>query len=282
MGYNLKDIVSGMGRSKCGTESLKTRASPIPVTQDVPDVCAIDGGSCILWSRGDRSIGVVRYAWVCYDSSFKILKMHVESAFVEGSESEIGKRRESEEARLAGECAKPGRIVLCDGALSDETRKAVGSDRKCPVVGISKSSSLSYLVPGRPDTSVSLGAISYLRYPDDIQAAIRHAKGGKEKVCTVLAQLHRQGRTYRADIAGEPEKTLSQIVPYCGYFLCPGYPFPLEEAHRIACLDDKKDMYQGMLREEMISQGMFDEYISGKIENNRERGEFHSVLDSLV
>jgi len=253
------------------------------------DIVAIDGGSSTLWSNGIRSIGILRYGFVSYSPSFRVNEMHIESKFVyvdaEGTSLDL--ERHKGEALQIELASGHGSAVLFDGALSkipdigmDKIVKKV--NERVPVVGVSKKSSLSMLNGRCPDIWTPIGPNSYIALPEEKVKEMVKKRNLLDGATTFYARLHEHGPTLRIDIAGAGADILRSLKHYSAYQLCPGYPFPLAEIHRLVCMDDKRDVYEHVLRKEMEKKGMGKIYLKGKVEGGSAIGGFHSTLDGMV
>jgi len=253
------------------------------------DVVAIDGGSSTIWSNGPMSIGALRYGFVSYSPTFKIGEMFIKSEFVlirEG-ESSLDLERHRREVSMIAEASKLAELVMFDGALSRipdvGLERAVGAaGKRTTVVGVSKRSSLSILNGKVPDIWLPLCPSSYRAVPENKLLEMIEMRNLIEGASTVYARFHEKGPKLRVDIAGEVDRSLSILKHYSFYNLCPGYPFPLAEVHRLVCMDDKRGIYENVLRNEMDKSGMGDIFIKGRVRDDREMGDFHSKLDGLI
>jgi hypothetical protein len=97
---------------------------------------------------------------------------------------------------------------------------------------------------------------------------------------TYIARLHERGPSFRIDVRGDPK--FSRLLHYSRYLFCLGYPYPLLEIHKATTLRDKTDYFQSKLQETMIRQGLAREYLSGVYHLEKEREEFHQVIDGLM
>jgi len=253
------------------------------------DVVAIDGGSSTIWSNGIASIGVLRYGFVSYSPSFKVRKVSVKSEFVlnrEG-ESSLDMERHRREVSMIKEASVFGDVVLFDGALS--RIPDIGLEREVDavressiVVGVSKNSTLSVINDRMPDIWLPLGPSSYRKVPKEGIEKMIEKRNLIEGAHTVYARFHEKGPSLRIDIAGDESEALMVLKHYSYYNLCPGYPFPLAEIHRLVCMDDKREIYEHKLRRDMEENGMGDIFLKGRMLNGRNTSNFHSTLDGLV
>lgn len=268
----------------------ETRPELVPIGDPVEkSLVAIDGGSSTLWTNGNVSIGVVRYGFVSYDPGFKIDKVQIESEFllIRAGESSLDLERHVREVSMIEDASENGDIVLFDGALSMipdvglEDRVASVCDNT-PVVGISKSSTLAMMNGRLPDIWIPLEAHTYFSLPDDKISEMVERRNLIKGANTAYAKLHGKGPTLRIDATCPMDDALRALRPYSSYRLCPGYPFPLAEIHRMVCMDDKRSIYDHKLRKEMEREGMGGLYLRGRIVGNSTISGFHGHLDGLV
>lgn len=283
MPNSLEDIVS---RLRTGRGMHRFTEEPVPLGAPRHEtVAAIDGGTSMLWSNGRSAIGVVRWGYVVYDPSFSLLtaRAHSEFLILEDGRDELDDARHRHEVETIREAAGHAPLVLVDGGLDTTSGPQLGEalDAVTPettVVGVSKKSSLSIAGGDYPETWFSLPPCTYT-IPG---APLSEGSCLWPGATLTFASLHAHGPTLRIDVAGDEVHALEVLRHYAGYRLCPGYPFPLIEAHRLCCLDDKKPMYETLLRKEMERQGLLGDYIRGKIRKERAAAELHTALDGLV
>lgn len=253
-----------------------------PIESENPGtIAAVDGGAALLWSNTVQSIGIILSGFVVYSESHKILHHHVtqEAVLIEGDNLDI--HRFQHELSSLQEAASFSDCVLFDGALLDvpgthfkEILDTIPSD--VTVVGISKKTRLDALKKGVPDTE-------YLNYPGKWSYRIPEEaveKFFKPLGDVYIARLHERGPSFRIDVKGTP--LFDRLVYFSRYLFCLGYPYPLLEIHKATTLRDKKEYYQNALQKAMCDQGLEKEYLSGVYHLEREREEFHQVLDGLV
>ncbi|MHC1604657.1 MAG: DNA double-strand break repair nuclease NurA, partial [Candidatus Methanofastidiosia archaeon] len=267
MKRQLEEIVATVKTAKAGACKVSIPLKKIGNTKQ-KTVAAIDGGSATLWSNGVHSIGVVRYGFIVYDPSFHIIKTCVESDFflIEDSGEKLDFERHRKEVGLMEKAASYADVVLFDGALTDIPQTGmkeaiIKASATSAVVGISKKSKLATISQDYPDTWISFPPRSYYKLPDKIIKERFKKSGGALLADTYFACLDKVGPVLRIDIAGKRRDIFEILSHYSNYHLFPGYPFPLAEIHRIVCLDDKKEIYDNLLRKEMKKQGLLKEYL---------------------
>lgn len=238
----------------------------------------------MLWSNGRRSIGVVRWGYVVYEPTFEIrcARTHSEFLLVEEGSEQLDEARHRREVETIRKAASHARYVFVDGALDASSGPLLADvlDDVTPettVVGVSKKSSLSATGGDYPETWYSLPPRTYV-----LPSMAREREPTLPGTTLSFASLHALGPTLRIDVAGDLGCALRVAHHYAGYRLCPGYPFPLIEAHRACCLDDKKHIYETMLQREMGRQGLLRDYVRGKKRGERTAYEIHTALDGLV
>ena len=252
-----------------------------PISGEEPGtLAAVDGGAAILWSNTVQSIGVVTAGYIVYDENHRIVRHQVRSKAILLSGEDIDVFRFDYELEHLEAAASFSDCVLFDGALQDipktSFRKVIEAlGDTTTVIGISKKTRLDTLQEGIPDTQV-------LDYPGTWYYRL------SEKACTsvkplgdiYIARLHEGGPSFRVDVKGIP--LFSRLAYFSRYLFCLGYPYPLTEIHRATTLRDKKEYYQSVLQNAMIQQGLEKEYFSGIYYLERQKEEFHHVLDGLI
>ncbi len=92
-------------------------------------------------------------------------------------------------------------------------------------------------------------------------------------------------RWFRVDIAGNPEEVFPQLASYSRSQLCPGYPYPLLEAHKFAVtVRHFRERYEEMLLSTAANQGIEVEKIAAWRTNieGRRLNSFHEFLDKAA
>lgn len=92
-------------------------------------------------------------------------------------------------------------------------------------------------------------------------------------------------RWFRVDIAGNAEEAFPQLAAYSRSQLCPGYPYPLLEAHRFAVsVRHFKQRYEELLLNLASSQGIDVERIAEWRTNidGKRLSSFHEFLDEVA
>ncbi|MBU7015742.1 MAG: hypothetical protein HXS43_13025 [Theionarchaea archaeon] len=252
-----------------------------PISSEEPGtVAAVDGGAAILWSNTVQSIGVVTAGYIMYDEHHLIVRHKVRSKAVLLAGEDIDTHRFDYELQHLKEVAPFCDCVLFDGALQDVPHtsfKQVIDALKgiTTVMGISKKTRLDTLQRGIPDTEVlkSPGTWHY-RISKNLCRSLNPLGD------TYIARLHERGPSFRIDVRGVP--LFERLAYFSRYLFCLGYPYPLMEIHKATTLRDKKDSYQNALQQSMIRQGLEKEYFSGIHYLERQKEEFHHVLDGLI
>ncbi|KYK34492.1 MAG: hypothetical protein HXS46_06460 [Theionarchaea archaeon] len=248
-------------------------------SEDPGTIAAVDGGGAILWSNAVRSIGIILSGYIVYDEHHIIVthKITQKEVLLEGVNLDVH-RFQCELFSLA-EAATVCDCVLFDGALLDvpgtgfaETLKTIDTT----IIGISKKTRVDALQKGIPDTET-------LDYPGRWHYKIADYPAGKAFPPlgeVYIARLHERGPSFRVDVRGIP--MFERLAFFSNYLFCLGYPYPLMEIHRATTLRDKKAYYQSELQKTMFDQGLENVFLSGVYHLEREREEFHQVLDGLV
>ena len=241
------------------------------------EVAAVDGGSSVLWSNGVKDIGIIRYGFVVYE------KYMIKEYFVENKAvltEDIDSLRTSHEIAMVEKAAQRCPFVLYDGALitSYKEIKETVQNLESTIVGVSKKTKVTLLEEGIPDTMVVKNTGKWY-YKIDVGLT----KYGWHLIGDVyVARLHEKGPVFRVDTVHGGEEVFPILAYFSGNPLCYGYPYPLVEAHRLVCLDDKKEGFKSILRRLMVEKGLQDQYFHGVIDDDTMRGEFHRSLDSLI
>jgi hypothetical protein len=244
-------------------------------------IAAVDGGAAILWSNTVQSIGIVLSGYIVYNETHKIThhKATCKEVLLQGEDIDI-QRFQCELSCLA-EAATVSDCVLFDGALQDVPNTGFKTvleaiDEDTTVMGIAKKTRLNTLQKGIPDTAtLDYPGRWYYKIPDS-----KIQKSFPPLGQSYIARLHERGPSFRIDVRGPP--LFGRLVFFSRYLFCLGYPYPLMEIHRATTLSDKKEYYQTELQNIMSEQGLEREYLSGVYHLEKEREEFHQVLDGLV
>lgn len=239
-------------------------------------LAAVDGGAAILWSNTVQSIGVVTAGYIVYNATHQIVthKMMHKAVLLQGED--IDMHRFSCELSCLKEAAAVADCVLFDGALQDIPNtpfKRVIDSIPVTVMGISKKTRIDTLQKGVPDTEI-------LNYPGKWYYKVDAAQRFNPLGDIYIAKLHERGPSFRVDVTGTP--CFDRLVYFSKYLFCLGYPYPLLEIHKATTLRDKKEYYQTELQKTMVKNGLKKEYLAGVYHLEREREEFHRVLDGLV
>lgn len=253
-----------------------------PIDSEEPGkIAAVDGGGAILWSNTVQSVGIILSGYIVYDENHTIVHHNIVQKEVLLQEEDLDVYRIQCELSRVKEAAALCDCVLFDGALLDIpktgfTKTLQSIDEKVTVMGISKKTRLDVLRKGIPDTeTLDYTGRWYFKIPS---RAVR--KSFRVLGDTYIARLHERGPSFRIDVRGTPLFEL--LAFFSNYLFCLGYPYPLMEIHKATTLRDKKEYYQAELQKTMSNYGLEEEYLSGLYHKEREREEFHQVLDGLV
>ena len=255
----------------------KKQYTVTPIDGETPGViAAVDGGAAVLWSNTVQSIGVVTAGYIVYDAAHKIVthKIMQKAVLLQGEDIDL--HRFSCELSCLKEAATRADCVLFDGALQDISNtpfKSVIDSVPVTVMGISKKTRLDTLQKGIPDTET-------LDYPGKWYYKVDAAQSSASLGDIYIAKLHQRGPSFRVDVKGTP--LFGRLMYFSKYLFCLGYPYPLMEIHKATTLRDKKEYYQTELQKTMVENGLEKEYLAGVYYLEREREEFHHVLDGLV
>ncbi|MGC1121181.1 MAG: hypothetical protein WBA22_08805 [Candidatus Methanofastidiosia archaeon] len=261
--------------------SHKQRYFVTPIPREEPGtIAAVDGGAAILWSNTVQSIGVVTAGYIVYDENHCIVHHQVRSKAVLLTGEDIDLYRFDYELQHLKEAAPFCDCVLFDGALQDipqtqckQVVETLGSTTT--VIGISKKTRIDTLQRGIPDTEVlNYPGTWYYKIPEKACASVKPLGD------IYIARLHERGPSFRVDVKGIP--LFGRLAYFSRYLFCLGYPYPLMEIHKATTLRDKKEYFQNALQNAMIQQGLENEYFSGIYYLERQKEEFHHVLDGLI
>lgn len=251
-----------------------------PIESEEPGtIAAVDGGGAILWSNAVRSIGIILSGYIVYDEHHTIVthKITQKEVFLEGEDLDVH-RFKCELFSLA-EAAALCDCVLFDGALLDVPRtgfrETLETIEDTTVIGISKKTTLDALHKGIPDTETLDYSGKWCYKIADYPTSSFPPLGE-----VYIARLHERGPSFRMDVRGTP--MFERLAFFSNYLFCLGYPYPLMEIHKATTLRDKKAYYQSELQKTMFDQGLENVFLSGVYHLEREREEFHQVLDGLV
>jgi len=245
--------------------------------EEEEEVAAVDGGSSILWSNGIKNIGILRYGFVIYDN-YKIKDYFVENKAV--LTENIDSLRTKYEIEMVKKASERCDFVLYDGALITPYKEIKENIKslESSIVGISKKTQVNLLETGIPDT-MAIKNHGKWYYKVDIKLK----KYGQMVMGDIyIARLHEKGRNFRVDIVNGDEKVFPKLAYFSKNPLCFGYPYPLLEAHRLVCMDDKKEAFKSILRKIMFEKDLKDEYFDGSIHEDKISGDFHTQIDKIV
>lgn len=183
-------------------------------------------------------------------------------------------------------------IIALDGTLAsfhkesnhlNETRE-VCEKRENILVGISKDSYSHAFGGVRTDEELLDGknGMAYVRVPNRFEEKHRGFLHGN----VYFTKLHPDSpKWFRIDVGtfkDDPSFVFSNLVHYAKSGLCPGYPYPLLEAHRFAVtIRQFREVYEEILLQVGVELGIAVEDVIGgltHVEGER-RGAFHEYLD---
>lgn len=272
-----EDIVSQLSKNY----AEKQQYFVTPIDADEPGFLgAVDGGAAILWSNTVQSIGIILSGYIIYNEKHEIVHHKIEHKEILLDTDDLDVHRFQCELLMLKEASLVCDCVLFDGALMDVPRTGFKDvlnsiNEEVTIIGISKKTRLDTLQRGIPDTeTVTYSGKWYYKIPEN--ALQSFAPLGD----VYIVKLHERGPPFRVDVRG---KLLFERLAYFSHYLfCLGYPYPLLEIHKATTVRDKKEYYQTELQKAMFDQGLEKEYLSGVYHLEREREEFHQVLDGLV
>ena len=275
-----EDILSQLKHSYA--QSQQYFVSPIEdTTTEQGALGAVDGGAAILWSNSVQSIGIILSGFIIYNSQHTISHYEIQRREVLITSDTLDIQRMQCELHQVKKASQYTDCVLFDGALLDIPRTGFKSllnsiDESVTVMGMSKKTRLDTLQKGISDTET-------LDYPGKWYYQIPFstintpfAPLGR----VYIAKLHEGGPSFRIDVRGEPQ--FQRLAHYSQYLFCLGYPYPLLEIHKATTLRDKIEYFQSALQKTMIQYGLEREYLSGVYHLEKEREEFHRVIDGLT
>lgn len=187
---------------------------------------------------------------------------------------------------------KSNAIIAVDGTLASFHKESnhlhqirdVCEEKGSILVGISKDS-YSHAFGGVKTDEELLNrknGMAYVRVPSRFEEKHRGFLHGN----VYFAKLHPDSpKWFRVDVGTykeDPSFVFSHVAHYAKSGLCPGYPYPLLEAHRFAVtIRQFRDIYEELLLRVGLEEGMnIEEVIGGltHVEGDR-RGAFHEYLD---
>lgn len=192
--------------------------------------------------------------------------------------------------RMARE--REGAIIAVDGTLASfhkESNHLHETREECErrgniLVGISKDSYSHAFGGVKTDEELLNGknGMAFVRVPSGYEEKHRGFLHGD----VYFAKLHPDSpKWFRIDVGtfrDDPSFVFSNLAHYARSGLCPGYPYPLLEAHRFAVtIRQFREVYEEVLLHVGVEEGMpVEEIIGGltHVEGER-RGAFHEYLD---
>lgn len=275
-----EDIVNQLAHSY--SESQRYCVNAIDETaREHGTLAAVDGGAAILWSNTVQSIGIILSGFMVYDEQHRITHHSVNQKEVLTTGDTLDILRMQCELAQVRAASHYSDCVLFDGALLDIPGTGFKSlldtiDEGVTVMGISKKTRLDTLKKGIPDTeTMDYPGTWYYHIPSPTLGRTYRPLGE-----VYIAKLHERGPSFRVDVKGTPN--FYRLVYYSKYLFCLGYPYPLLEIHKATTLRDKTTYFQLKLQETMTHMGLEREYLSGLYQLEKEREEFHQVIDGLT
>ncbi len=203
--------------------------------------------------------------------------------------------------RLEGQVAlhiareRKGRLIALDGSLSSFPRQAdylgllveASEAGHHMLVGVSKDSMTHAFRRILTDEEFlgKVNGVGFVRVPPDFE----QRQSGLLRGDVYFARLHPQTpKWFRVDLGTfreEPQEVFSHLAAFSSSALCPGYPYPLLEAHRAAVtIRQFRQQLEDLCLKEAIAQGMtWDEALRGLVDMDGKRlGAFHEYLDKMA
>ncbi|MFX0016460.1 MAG: DNA double-strand break repair nuclease NurA [Promethearchaeota archaeon] len=215
----------------------------------------------------------------------------------------LSQLRELEEYKLAEDWAKKysDSIIVMDGALTyvqikqiedaAKNLREVCAENNNTLIGVSKRNTTKRLNSNLTDEAL----VKQLTKNDPrmLYTEIKEVPVGKQVFPplgkTFLAKLHPHPiKTFRVDAVLHENRPIKTILSHLAYYSkvdsCPGYPFPLVDAHNIAALLRRvPDMYNHELIEAATILGFEEELLQYLLINEKmERDPFHRHLDDIT
>lgn len=205
------------------------------------------------------------------------------------------------EQRCALNAARERRnsIIALDGTLSSfspvsktdlmEELVSACTENGNILVGISKDSDIHSFRSFNTDEemlrALEKGGPQYVRVPRDFEKKQKGLLHGD----VYFAKLHENaGKWFRVDVGtfkGEPKQVFSNLANYANSQVCPGYPFPLLEAHRlVVAVRQFHHIYEELLLKTALELGFeLSEVLDGLTHvEGRRAGAFHEFLDKMT
>jgi len=211
--------------------------------------------------------------------------------------NQLMKAREEELALDVASEAPPSIMVL-DGSLTpykDAEQLAklmrLAEEKGHVLVGVSKDSETRAFGRDLCDTewlAKTTDEPGFVRVPKAFETLKGSAIYGGVLGDVYFAKLHPDSpRWFRVDVGHpkqEPGRAFSALARYCRSALCPGYPFPMMEAHRLAVVVRHfHEQYEDAVLELAVEAGIpLQEAMDGLTHvDGRRKAAFHEYLDKV-
>ncbi|MHA2244134.1 MAG: DNA double-strand break repair nuclease NurA [Candidatus Hodarchaeales archaeon] len=240
-----------------------------------------------------------------YDQEVKALHQEIKNVLGKRPTAQgvLSQLRELEEYKLAKDWALEfsDTMIVLDGALTYVQVKQIEDAAKnlreaCTennniLIGVSKRNTTRRLSSSLTDEAL----VKQLTRNDPrmVYTEIQEVPKGKQVYPplgkTFLAKLHSKPiKSFRVDAVLHEKQDIETILSHLAYYSmvdsCPGYPFPLVDAHNIAVLLRRvPDMYNHELVEAATTLGFEEELLQYLlIHEKMERDPFHRHLDDIT
>lgn len=240
-----------------------------------------------------------------YDQEIKALHQEIKKVLGKRPTAQgiLSQLRELEEYKLAEDWSLKysDTMIVLDGALTYVQVKQIEDAAKnlreaCAennniLIGVSKRNTTRRLSSNLTDEAL----VKQLTRNDArmLYTEIREVPIGKQVYPplgkTFLAKLHtRPIKSFRVDVVLQKKQEIETVLSHLAYYSmvdsCPGYPFPLVDAHNIAALLRRvPDMYNNELVEAASALGIEEELLQYLLTHEKmERDPFHRHLDDIT
>ncbi len=246
----------------------------------------------------DRAITVTTNADLLDQQDDLLRSLH---AATEGSKEQhkdmVNEFRRMVEAQAALELARsPQPLLLAlDGSLASFPRQvdylgAVVEACRAGghfLVGVSKDSMTHAFRKALTDEEFlrEMKGMGYVRVPPEFEGRQKALLHGD----VYFARLHPESQKwFRVDVGTpreDPGAAFGHLVHYATSPICPGYPYPLLEAHRAAVtVRQFREQFEDLVLKEAIAAGMpLEDALRGMVDMDGKRlGAFHEYLDKVA
>ncbi|RLF61243.1 MAG: hypothetical protein DRN25_00755 [Thermoplasmata archaeon] len=293
----------------------------LPYKGKPKNLIAIDGSSTFICGISTLWLGIVRVCGLCYglSSGFDLLwyekKEHMEVISPQNPPNHIQRKiiehypsidrkilineiRRAHEIELTKEIAKKveDSIIAMDGALTtpflselkDEVSEILNicRERGNILIGVSKDSRTHAFSRVLTDAELlekrgKKESYAYIELPENFMENSRPPLYGK----AYFVKLFPKARWFRIDIArGSPDEIFPQLACYAKSRLCPGYIYPLVEAHKFAVEINKiREFYEKKFLEKAVKEGLPIDKLLLCMTNAKGKkiSDFHTFLDEI-